>query len=241
MFDDEHAMVRIDMSEFMEKHSVARLIGAPPGYVGYEEGGYLTEAVRRRPYAVLLLDEIEKAHPEVFNILLQILDEGRLTDGDGRTVFFTNTVVIMTSNIGSRFILDPDLTEVEMDHRVSEAMRATFKPEFLNRVDDIVIFHRLTLEHIRKIVEIQLEHLRQRLAERDITLELSDEALDFLAHQGYDPAYGARPLKRLIQKELQDKIALALLRGDITDGDTVRVEAEGLGLRVGATQVRMTK
>jgi len=232
MFDDEKAMVRIDMSEFMEKHSVARLIGAPPGYVGYEEGGYLTEAVRRRPYAVLLLDEIEKAHPEVFKFLLQILDEGRLTDGHGRTVFFTNTVVIMTSNIGSQFILDPDLTEVEMDHRVSEAMRMTFKPEFLNRVDDIVIFHRLTLEHIRQIVEIQLEHLRARLAERDFTLELSEEALDFLAHQGYDPAYGARPLKRLIQKELQDKIALALLRGDICDGDTVRVEAEGLGLRV---------
>ena len=236
MFDDEKAMVRIDMSEFMEKHSVARLIGAPPGYVGYEEGGYLTEAVRRRPYAVLLLDEIEKAHPEVFNILLQILDEGRLTDGHGRTVSFTNTVVIMTSNIGSQFILDPDINEVEMDHRVSEAMRMTFKPEFLNRVDDIVIFHRLSLEHIRKIVEIQLGQLRTRLAERDISLELSDEALDFLAHQGYEPAYGARPLKRLIQKELQDKIALALLKGDICDGDTVRVDAEGLGLRVGAVE-----
>ncbi|MCJ7795251.1 MAG: AAA family ATPase, partial [Thermoleophilia bacterium] len=233
MFDDEKAMVRIDMSEFMEKHSVSRLIGAPPGYVGYDEGGYLTEAVRRRPYAVLLLDEIDKAHPEVFNILLQILEDGRLTDGHGRTVDFKNTVVIMTSNIGSQWILDPDLNEVEMDHLVSEAMRATFKPEFLNRVDDIVIFHRLTLEHIRTIVEIQLGFLRERLAERDITLELSDAALDYLAHQGYDPAYGARPLKRLIQKELQDRIALALLKGDICDGDTVRVEAEGLGLVVG--------
>ena len=233
MFDDEKAMVRIDMSEFMEKHSVARLIGAPPGYVGYEEGGYLTEAVRRRPYSVLLLDEIEKAHPEVFNILLQILDEGRLTDGHGRTVSFKNAVVIMTSNIGSQWILDPDLTEVEMNHRVMEAMRATFKPEFLNRVDDVVIFHRLSLEHIRKIVEIQLAQLRARLAERDIDLELSEGALDYLAQQGYDPAYGARPLKRLIQKELQDRIALSLLRGDISDGDTVRVEAEGLGLGVG--------
>ena len=163
------------------------------------------------------------------------MDEGRLTDGHGRTVGFTNTVVIMTSNIGSQWILDPELNEVEMDHRVSEAMRATFKPEFLNRVDDIVIFHRLSLEHIRRIVEIQLGHLRDRLAERDITLALSDEALDFLARQGYDPAYGARPLKRLIQKELQDRIALALLKGDICDGDTVRVAAEGLGLRVGSS------
>jgi len=236
MFDDEKAMVRIDMSEFMEKHSVARLIGAPPGYVGYEEGGYLTEAVRRRPYSVLLLDEIEKAHPDVFNILLQILDEGRLTDGHGRTVSFKNAVVIMTSNIGSQWILDPDLTEVEMNHRVMEAMRATFKPEFLNRVDDTVIFHRLSRDHIRTIVEIQLGELRARLAERDIALELSEEALDYLAAQGYDPAYGARPLKRLIQKQLQDKIALALLRGDICDGDTVRVEAEGLGLVVGKAE-----
>ena len=232
MFDDERAMVRIDMSEFMEKHSVARLIGAPPGYVGYEEGGYLTEAVRRRPYSVLLLDEIEKAHPHVFNILLQILDEGRLTDGHRRTVDFKNAVVIMTSNIGSQWILDPDITEVEMNHRVMKAMGSTFKPEFLNRVDDVVIFHRLSLEHIAKIVEIQLAQLRARLAERDITLELSTEALDYLAQQGYDPAYGARPLKRLIQKELQDRIALGLLRGDFCDGDTVRVESEELGLRV---------
>jgi ATP-dependent Clp protease ATP-binding subunit ClpB len=230
LFDDEKAMVRVDMSEFQERHSVARLIGAPPGYVGYEEGGYLTEAVRRRPYSVLLLDEIEKAHPDVFNLLLQILDEGRLTDGHGRTVDFKNTVVIMTSNVGSQFILDPDITEVEMDSRVDELMRATFKPEFLNRVDEIIIFHRLSLEHIKGIVEIQLGLLRRRLAERDITLEISDAAKTYLAQQGYDPAYGARPLKRLIQKEIQDQVALALLKGDFRDGDTIKVDERGLEL-----------
>ncbi len=230
LFDDEKAMVRVDMSEFQERHSVARLIGAPPGYVGYEEGGYLTEAVRRRPYSVLLLDEIEKAHPDVFNLLLQILDEGRLTDGHGRTVDFKNTVVIMTSNIGSQFILDPDITEIEMDDRVSELMQATFKPEFLNRVDEIIIFHRLSLEHIKGIVEIQLGLLRKRLAERDITLEITDAAKTYLAQQGYDPAYGARPLKRLIQKEIQDKVALALLKGEFRDGDTVTVDERGLQL-----------
>jgi ATP-dependent Clp protease ATP-binding subunit ClpB len=218
------------MSEFQERHSVARLIGAPPGYVGYEEGGYLTEAVRRRPYSVLLLDEIEKAHPDVFNLLLQILDEGRLTDGHGRTVDFKNTVVIMTSNVGSQFILDPDITEIEMDDRVSELMQATFKPEFLNRVDEIIIFHRLSLEHIKGIVEIQLGLLRRRLAERDITLEITDAAKTYLAQQGYDPAYGARPLKRLIQKEIQDKLALALLKGEFRDGDTVMVDERGLEL-----------
>ncbi len=230
MFDDEKAMVRVDMSEFQERHSVARLIGAPPGYVGYEEGGYLTEAVRRRPYSVLLLDEIEKAHPDVFNLLLQMLDEGRLTDGHGRTVDFKNTVIIMTSNVGSQFILDPDITEVEMDLRVTEMMQSTFKPEFLNRVDEVIIFHRLSLEHIKGIVEIQLDLLRNRLAERDISLEITDAAKDYLAQQGYDPAYGARPLKRLIQKEIQDKIALALLKGDFRDGDTVRVDEHDLEL-----------
>ncbi|NLT35154.1 MAG: ATP-dependent chaperone ClpB [Gaiellales bacterium] len=230
MFDDEKAVVRIDMSEFMEKHSVARLIGAPPGYVGYEEGGYLTEAVRRRPYSVLLLDEIEKAHPDVFNVLLQILDEGRLTDGQGRTVHFNNTVVIMTSNIGSQWILDPDMNEAEIESRVMEAMRMAFKPEFLNRVDDIVLFHRLTLEHIRSIVEIQLHHLRSRLADRGIRLELTDAAKDYVAHQGYDPAYGARPLKRLIQREIQDKLALSLLKGEFREGDTVLVDAKDLEL-----------
>jgi ATP-dependent Clp protease ATP-binding subunit ClpB len=230
MFDDEKSLVRVDMSEFQERHSVARLIGAPPGYVGYEEGGYLTEAVRRRPYAVLLLDEIEKAHPDVFNLLLQILDDGRLTDGQGRTVDFKNAVVIMTSNIGSEFILDPDITEIEMDRRVTELMQATFKPEFLNRVDEVVIFHRLTLEHIKGIVDIQLELLRKRLSERDITLEIADAAKAYLAQQGYDPAYGARPLKRLIQKEIQDQVALALLKGDFRDGDTIRVDERNLQL-----------
>jgi ATP-dependent Clp protease ATP-binding subunit ClpB len=230
LFDDEKALVRIDMSEFMEKHSVARLIGAPPGYVGYEEGGYLTEAVRRRPYAVLLLDEIEKAHPDVFNILLQILDEGRLTDGHGRTVDFKNTLIIMTSNIGSQWILDPELNEVEMNSRVSEAMRLAFKPEFLNRVDETVIFHRLSLQHIRRIVELQLVLLEARVAERGITLELTEAAKTYLAQQGYDPAYGARPLKRLIQREIQDPLAMALLRGDYAEGDTVRVDEVGLGL-----------
>ncbi|OFW56759.1 MAG: ATP-dependent chaperone ClpB [Actinobacteria bacterium RBG_16_64_13] len=238
MFDDEKAMIRVDMSEFQERHSVARLIGAPPGYVGYEEGGYLTEAVRRRPYSVLLLDEIEKAHPDVFNLLLQILDEGRLTDGHGRTVDFKNTVVIMTSNIGSEFILDPAITEIEMDARVTELMRTTFKPEFLNRVDEVIIFHRLTLEHIKGIVDIQLTLLRKRLAARDITLEITDAAKAYLAQQGYDPAYGARPLKRLIQKEIQDQVALALLKGDFRDGDTVRVGERNLELvfeKVGGT------
>jgi ATP-dependent Clp protease ATP-binding subunit ClpB len=230
LFDDEKAMVRVDMSEYQERHSVARLIGAPPGYVGYEEGGYLTEAVRRRPYSVLLLDEIEKAHPDVFNLLLQILDEGRLTDGHGRTVDFKNTVIIMTSNIGSQFILDPDITEVDMDMRVDEMMRATFKPEFLNRVDEIIIFHRLSLDDIKGIVDIQLQLLRRRLAERDITLEISSAAKDYLARQGYDPAYGARPLKRLIQKEIQDRVALALLKGEFRDGDTITVDERDLGL-----------
>jgi ATP-dependent Clp protease ATP-binding subunit ClpB len=230
LFDDEKAMIRVDMSEFQERHSVARLIGAPPGYVGYEEGGYLTEAVRRRPYSVLLLDEIEKAHPDVFNLLLQILDEGRLTDGHGRTVDFKNAVVIMTSNVGSQFILDPDITEMEMDTRVTELMQATFKPEFLNRVDEVIIFHRLSLEHIKGIVDIQLGLLRKRLAERDITLEITEPAKLYLAQQGYDPAYGARPLKRLIQKEIQDRVALALLKGEFRDGDTIKVDERGLEL-----------
>ncbi len=230
LFDDEKAMVRVDMSEFQERHSVARLIGAPPGYVGYEEGGYLTEAVRRRPYSVLLLDEIEKAHPDVFNLLLQILDEGRLTDGHGRTVDFKNSVVIMTSNVGGQFILDPDITEIEMNMRVTELMQATFKPEFLNRVDEVIIFHRLSLEHIKGIVDIQLGLLRKRLAERDIHLEITDAAKLYLAQQGYDPAYGARPLKRLIQKEIQDRVALALLKGEFRDGDTIMVDEHDLEL-----------
>jgi ATP-dependent Clp protease ATP-binding subunit ClpB len=230
MFDDGKALTRVDMSEFQERHSVARLIGAPPGYVGYEEGGYLTEAVRRRPYAVVLLDEIEKAHGDVFNLLLQILDEGRLTDGHGRTVDFKNTVVIMTSNIGSEFILDPDITEIEMESRVTQLMQSAFKPEFLNRLDEVIIFHRLSLEHIKGIVEIQLSLLRRRLAERDIKLDITDAAKGYLAQQGYHPAYGARPLKRLIQKEIQDHVALGILKGDFRDGDTVRIDESNLEL-----------
>jgi ATP-dependent Clp protease ATP-binding subunit ClpB len=230
LFDDEQAMVRVDMSEYQERHTVSRLVGAPPGYVGYEEGGQLTEAVRRKPYSVVLFDEVEKAHPEVFNTLLQVLDDGRLTDGHGRTVDFKNTVVIMTSNIGGQFILDPDITEIEMESRVSKLMQSTFKPEFLNRLDEVIIFHRLSLEHIKGIVDIQLDLLRKRLAERDIKLEITDAAKSYLAQQGYHPAYGARPLKRLIQKEIQDHVALGILKGDFRDGDTVRVDERNLEL-----------
>jgi len=229
LFDDERAMVRIDMSEFMEKHSVARLIGAPPGYVGYEEGGYLTEAVRRRPYAVLLLDEMEKAHPDVFNVLLQVLDDGRLTDGQGRTVDFRNTVVIMTSNVGSHIIAEMphDAGETEqlaMRSRVLDALRAAFRPEFLNRVDDIILFSRLDKAQLRQIVEIQLRSLVQRLEERNITLHTTPAALDMLADEGYDPTYGARPLKRVIQRRLQDPIAMAILEGRFREGTTVDVD-----------------
>ena len=227
LFDDEQAMVRIDMSEFMEKHSVARLIGAPPGYVGYEEGGYLTEAVRRRPYSVVLFDEVEKAHPEVFNVLLQILDDGRLTDGKGRTVDFKNTVLIMTSNIGSQWIQDLAAREhEEMRRRVLEALRAQFKPEFLNRVDDVVIFHALSIDHIKEIVEIQLRNLRKRLAERKMDLHLSERAKQILAKEGFDPVYGARPLKRAIQRLIQDPLALKVLEGEFSEGDTIEVDAD---------------
>jgi ATP-dependent Clp protease ATP-binding subunit ClpB len=227
LFDDEQAMVRIDMSEYMEKHSVARLIGAPPGYVGYEEGGFLTEAVRRRPYSIVLMDEIEKAHPEVFNILLQILDDGRLTDGHGRTVDFKNVVVIMTSNIGSQWIVDLGEKDYEeMRRRVMDAVRAHFKPEFINRVDELVIFHGLGIEQIEAIVGIQMKKLQDRLLERRIQLHLSDKAKEWLAKEGFDPAYGARPLKRVIQKEIQDKLALKLLEGKFKEGDTVTVDLD---------------
>jgi len=226
LFDDEQAMVRIDMSEFMEKHSVARLIGAPPGYVGYEEGGYLTEAIRRRPYSVVLFDEVEKAHPEVFNVLLQILDDGRLTDGKGRTVDFKNTVLIMTSNIGSQWIQDLGAKDhEEMRRRVMEALRAQFKPEFLNRVDDVIIFHALTIENIKEIVEIQLRNLRRRLSGRKMEINLTARAKDFLAKEGFDPAYGARPLKRAIQRFIQDPLALKMLGGEFSEGDTIEVDA----------------
>lgn len=227
LFDDEQAMVRIDMSEFMEKHSVARLIGAPPGYVGYEEGGYLTEAIRRRPYSVVLFDEVEKAHPEVFNILLQILDDGRLTDGKGRTVDFKNTVLIMTSNIGSQWIQDLGARDYEeMRRRVLEALRAHFKPEFLNRIDDIIIFHALTKENIKDIVEIQLRNLRKRLGERKINLLLTERAKEVLAQEGFDPVYGARPLRRAIQRLIQDPLALKILNGEFKEGDTIEVDAD---------------
>ena len=225
LFDDEHAMVRIDMSEYMEKHAVARLIGAPPGYVGYEEGGQLTEAVRRRPYAVILFDEIEKAHPDVFNILLQILDDGRLTDSQGRTVDFRNTVIIMTSNVGSTFILEHAQDDWGLvETQVTAALRQTFKPEFLNRVDDVIIFRPLTPEHISHIVELQLARVRQLLADRKITIELTDRAKQLLATEGFDPAFGARPLKRSIQRFVQNPLALALLEGKFAEGDHIVVD-----------------
>ena len=225
LFDDERAMVRIDMSEFMEKHSVARMIGAPPGYVGYEEGGYLTEAVRRRPYSVVLFDEIEKAHSDVFNVLLQILDDGRLTDGQGRTVDFRNTVLIMTSNIGSHAIVELDESRRdEMQRLVEGALRAHFKPEFLNRVDETILFHQLGREHFTRIVEIQLERVRKLLEERRIDLEVSESAMELLAEKGYDPHYGARPLKRVIQRMLQDPLAMRILEGEFPEGSKVRVD-----------------
>jgi len=212
-------MVRIDMSEYQEKHNVSRLVGAPPGYVGYEEGGQLTEAVRRRPYAVVLLDEIEKAHPDVFNVLLQLLDDGRLTDGQGRTVDFTNTVLIMTSNLGGGAD-EPVVMNVVRNH---------FKPEFLNRIDEIVVFHRLSEAHIEQIVEIQVQQLRGRLAERTLGLELTEAALAHIATTGYDPDFGARPLKRVLQREVSDPVALALLKGEYHDGDVVVVDASADG------------
>jgi ATP-dependent Clp protease ATP-binding subunit ClpB len=224
MFDSEQAIVRIDMSEYMEKHAVARLIGAPPGYVGYEEGGQLTEAVRRRPYSVILLDEIEKAHPDVFNVLLQIMDDGRLTDGQGRTVDFKNTVLIMTSNVGSQFIAAEAIEEKGRE-QVEEALTQTFPPEFLNRIDDVVIFHRLTKADLGKIVDIQVDQLARRVRERGIEIELTDRARELLGNLGFDPTYGARPLKRVIQKQLVDRLALRLLEGEFAEGDTVEVDA----------------
>jgi ATP-dependent Clp protease ATP-binding subunit ClpB len=226
LFDDENAMVRIDMSEYQERHTVSRLIGAPPGYIGYEEGGQLTEAVRRRPYSVVLFDEIEKAHPEVFNTLLQLLDDGRLTDGHGRTVDFKNTVVIMTSNVGTEY-LDGRQAETDEQRRqlVMAALRQHFRPEFLNRIDEIIIFHGLTREHLKQIVDIQVERLKKLLADRRLEIELTNAARDLLAQEGYDPTFGARPLKRVIQREVQDPLALRLLQGDFSEGDRVRVDA----------------
>ena len=236
LFDTEDAMVRIDMSEFMEKHSVARLIGAPPGYVGYEEGGYLTEAIRRRPYSVILLDEIEKAHPDVFNVLLQVLDDGRLTDGQGRTVDFRNAVIVMTSNLGSQRIqeLSGEANYAQMKAEVLEILGQHFRPEFINRIDDIVVFHPLSREDIRAIVDIQVAHLAKRLGERDIGLELSDAASDRIANTGFDPVYGARPLKRAIQQQLENPLAQRILAGDFEPGTTIKVDAGKDGLSFSA-------
>jgi ATP-dependent Clp protease ATP-binding subunit ClpB len=233
LFDDERAMVRLDMSEYMEKHSVARMIGAPPGYVGYEEGGQLTEAVRRRPYSVILFDEIEKAHPDIFNVLLQILDDGRLTDSQGRVVDFRNSVIIMTSNIGSQYIVDAGgATWDRVEERVRDELRNHFRPEFLNRVDDIIVFRPLSRSDLVKIVDLQLVHLEQLVAQRGLKLEVVPEARELLAEQGYDPVYGARPLKRVIQRELQNRIALELLEGFFKEGDTIRVERDGHNLKL---------
>ena len=228
LFDDERAMVRIDMSEYSEKHSVARLVGAPPGYVGYEEGGQLTEAVRRRPYGVVLLDEVEKAHSEVFDILLQVLDDGRLTDGQGRTVDFRNTILILTSNIGSQFLMDESLDEQARKESVLAGVRAHFKPEFLNRLDDIIVFDPLTITEIAQIVDLQIGQMMARLASRRITLEVTEAAKSVLAMEGYDPAYGARPLRRLIQREIGDQLARLMLSGQVQDGDTVLVDSADL-------------
>ncbi len=230
LFDDERAIVRVDMSEYQERHSVSRLVGAPPGYVGYEEGGQLTEAVRRRPYSVVLLDEMEKAHADVFNILLQLLDDGRLTDGQGRTVDFRNSIVIMTSNLGSAIFNDPSLDRGKQKEAVLDDVRGYFRPEFVNRIDEIVVFDPLGRDEITLIVDIQLRSLRRRLEERGLTIELTDEARAYLADKGYEPAFGARPLKRLIQREIQDPLAMKLLAGDIRDGDAVSIDATGDGL-----------
>jgi ATP-dependent Clp protease ATP-binding subunit ClpB len=234
IFDDERAMVRIDMSEYMEKHAVARLIGAPPGYVGYEEGGQLTEAVRRRPHAVVLFDEIEKAHPEVFNVLLQILDDGRLTDAQGRTVDFRNVIVLMTSNIGSQYILERGQVEAwsEVEAVVRRQMNAHFRPEFLNRVDDVVVFRPLGEEELTRIVELQLARVSKLAAELGLTLEVTDAAKALLAREGYDPAFGARPLKRAIQRQIQDPLALHMLDEEVAEGSVIRFDVAGDGDRL---------
>jgi ATP-dependent Clp protease ATP-binding subunit ClpB len=229
LFDDENAMVRIDMSEFMEQHSVARLIGAPPGYVGYEEGGRLTEAVRRKPYSVVLFDEIEKAHRDVFNVLLQVLDDGRLTDGHGRTVNFKNTVIVMTSNIGSQEIQrlsGQEAPEWEIEARVKDLLKEHFQPEFLNRIDEVILFHGLSKEQIGQIVQVQLEQLGKRLAGRNIKVKVSAAAQKLLVEEGFDPAFGARPLKRVIQQRIENALATRILAGDFAEGDSVRVEVD---------------
>ena len=228
LFNDPHAMIRIDMSEFMEQHSVSRLIGSPPGYVGYEEGGRLTEAIRRKPYSVILLDEIEKAHPDVFNVLLQVFDDGRLTDGKGKTVDFKNTVIIMTSNIASQeiqLLTEESSADWEIEAHVKDALKQLFRPEFLNRIDEIIVFHMLSKDDLRKIVDIQLDYLAERLNGRNITLEFTDSAREQIMDEGHDPAFGARPLKRTIQQRLENPLATELLAGNFTEGDTVKIDA----------------
>jgi ATP-dependent Clp protease ATP-binding subunit ClpB len=232
LFDDEKAMVRIDMSEYGEKFSVSRLVGAPPGYVGYEQGGQLTEAVRRRPYSVILLDEVEKAHPEVFDVLLQVLDDGRLTDGQGRTVDFRNAILVLTSNLGSQFLVDPTLTETEKHEAVLQMVRQSFKPEFVNRLDDIVVFSTLTQEELGEIVELNIDRLTRRLQDRRLELAVTPDARRWLAERGYDTIYGARPLRRLMQQEIDDRLATELLAGEIHDGDTVLVDLAPEGDRL---------
>lgn len=229
LFDDEKAMVRIDMSEYGEKFSVSRLVGAPPGYIGYEQGGQLTEAVRRRPYSVILLDEVEKAHPEVFDVLLQVLDDGRLTDGQGRTVDFRNTILVLTSNLGSHYLVDQTLSQEEKEQAVQQMVRQAFKPEFVNRLDDIVVFSSLSADDLAQIVELYIERLQRRLGERRLELAVTPDARRWLSERGYDPVYGARPLRRLMQQEIDDKLAMALLGGTVRDGDTVLVDIEGEG------------
>jgi ATP-dependent Clp protease ATP-binding subunit ClpB len=233
LFDDENALIRVDMSEYMEKHSVARLIGAPPGYVGYEEGGALTEAVRRRPYQVVLFDEIEKAHPDVFNVLLQVLDDGRLTDGQGRTVDFRNTLIVMTSNLGAEILVNqPEGQDTDaVRDQVMAIVRASFRPEFLNRIDEIILFHRLQKSEMARIVDIQMRRLARLLDDRKITIQLEPSARDWLADKGWDPAYGARPLKRVIQKSVQDPLAEMILSGRIKDGEKVVIGASKQGLK----------
>ena len=237
MFDTEDAMIRIDMSEYMEKHTVSRLVGAPPGYVGYDEGGQLTDAVRRKPYSVLLFDEMEKAHPDVFNVMLQLLDDGRITDSKGNVVNFRNCVVIFTSNIGSKDILDlngsSEIGDQEiMKQRVTSAMKEHFKPEFLNRIDEYVIFNSLSKKDLREIVKLESNRLEKRLADRQITMAMSEDALDYLAEVGFDPVYGARPLKRTIQRELETPVAQGILRGDYADGDTIVVDMKNFNINV---------
>src|SRR5690606_6026726 len=241
LFDDDQAMVRIDMSEYMEKHAVSRLIGAPPGYVGYDEGGALTEAVRRRPYQVILFDEVEKAHPDVFNVLLQVLDDGRLTDGQGRTVDFKNTVIILTSNLGSEHLAKAEGEESDevTRHQVMEVVRASFRPEFLNRLDEVILFRRLSRANMAGIVDIQLARLRRLLEDRKIELKLDDAARRWLADAGYDPVYGARPLKRVIQRQLQNPLASLILEGEIRDGSVVNVSAGAKGLTIQGREVEM--